>query len=244
MTRSREDAPPRGKEYVERAQRKWMRTFHGLPEVSLESLIRQPTTPADPILDECCLPPYLGPSGHNDFAPLMQIVCAMKPEWVVELGTAFGNTVANICNQSPLTRVVTVNALPENQSGSCVTCELSRDEIGRVYRSHGYAHRVTQIYENTLDLDLGSSFSEPVVDLAIIDACHDREYVLNDFDKVRDHVAPSGVVLFHDTHPEMDKSLEGSYLACMELRRRGYDVRHLARTWWGIWRRDWSRPIA
>jgi hypothetical protein len=43
------------------------------------------------------------------------------------------------------------------------------------------------------------------------------------------------VILFHDTHPSLRLHLRGSYLACADLRRRGFDVRHVAGTWWAIW---------
>jgi hypothetical protein len=112
-----------------------------------------------------------------------------------------------------------------------------RSDIGRVYRAYGFQDRVTQILCNTLNLDLSNQIARDTAELAIIDACHDRDYVLNDFFKIKDFLCHGGICLFHDTHPSMTDHLEGSYLACMRLRRLGFDVRRIRDTWWGFWRK-------
>jgi predicted O-methyltransferase YrrM len=217
-----------------------MKTFYGLPSVRLELVVPGPTVVLPPIIDDICLPPYFGADDHDDYLPLMSLVRAFRPEVVLELGTAFGNTVANICHHLPDTKVYTVNAPAEEQTGRTTTFQLSRGEIGRVYRRYGFQRRVTQIFANTLNLDLATYFQAPVVDLAVIDACHDREYVLNDFAKVVCFMRKNGFILLHDTSPSMKNHLIGSYSACMALRRRGFDIRHLENTWWAMWT-DWSR---
>jgi len=214
------------------------KAIYQLPEVELTSIIPVDTPIASPIQNDISLPPFYAFPDHDDYTPLMKLCRARRLEVVVELGTAHGNTTANICRQCPDTKVYTVNAPVDEQTGVFVTYELSRSEIGRVYRAHGYADRVTQIFCNTLDLNLSQYFDQPVIDLAIIDACHDTDYVLNDFDKVRPFVRAGGIVLFHDTHPSMRNHLVGSYRACMILRRKGYDIRHIKGTWWAIWVND------
>ncbi|HEY6563405.1 MAG TPA: class I SAM-dependent methyltransferase [Pirellulaceae bacterium] len=219
-----------------RACRKVARPFVHLPEIELDALVRDDLPLEPPILDDICMPPYYGPSDHDDFVPLMRIVRFLQPVRVVELGTAHGNTIANICRQSPRSRVLTVNAPLEVQTGLVTTFDLSADDIGRVYRRHGFADRVTQLFQNTLQLDLAPQIPRGSVDLAIIDACHDTAYVLNDFQKVEPYLRPSGIVLFHDTYPSVTPShLDGSYRACLRLRRQGFDIRHLRNTWWGVW---------
>lgn len=218
-----------------RAKQSVMKSFFTLPEFPFERTFGPKIEGISPIPEWCCMPPYLGPKTHDDFEPLMRMVRRLNPKIVVELGTAYGNTVANICREAPEARVITVNARPEEQSGDLVTCELTDTEIGSVYRNSGYSDRVTQVYENTLNLDLSGYVSKGSVDLAIVDACHDTDYVINDFYKVKPFVRPGGYVLFHDTHPSMAGHLEGSYMACMQLRARGFDVRHVPDTWWGIW---------
>lgn len=207
----------------------------GLPSLPLSSLVTSPSELGPPIVDDLCLPNHVEGPGHNDFVPLLQILRARQPRVVVELGTAHGNTTANICTQCPDARVHTVNALPEQISGDIITFALTKAEIGRVFRGRGLESRVNQIYANTLDLDLSGHIERQSVDLGIIDACHDTPFVINDFHKVAPFMKPGGLVLLHDTHPSMEEHLLGSYRACMHLRKEGYDIRHLDNTWWAVW---------
>jgi methyltransferase family protein len=211
-----------------------LKHFNRLPKVEID-LKSMPVDILPAILEDICLPPYHGPDNHDDFLPLMRFIRLLCPRLVVELGTAHGNTVANICNQCPDATVYTVNALAEEQTGEIVTYSLTREEVGRVYRTMGFESRVVQIFENTLCLNLSDYLDRQPIDLAIIDACHDTEYVINDFLKVNPFVRAEGVVLFHDTHPSMEGHLAGSYVACMKLRRKGFDIRYVENTWWAIW---------
>jgi hypothetical protein len=209
------------------------RRYH-LETVELDALLPDRPGLIPPILDEACLPPYRD-KGHDDLGSLFRIVGALQPKVVLEFGTAHGNTTANICRATNA-HVYTINALPEQLSGRVVTFKaLEREEIGSVYRKHGFAERVTQIYCDTLQFEPRRYFAEPIVDLAIIDACHDTRFVLNDFNKALDVLRRGAVVLFHDTHPSMEDHLGGSYIACMKLRRRGFEIRHVRGTWWGMW---------
>jgi predicted O-methyltransferase YrrM len=212
-----------------------LRKRYSLPEVRLSSAIENIDLQQAPIMDSICLPPYKGSAQADDFGTLFRLAHFLQPKVVLELGTAHGNTVANMCRALPEARILTVNAPAQEQTGRITTYTLDESEIGCVYRNHGYASRVRQILANTLRLDLAEHLDGRRVDLAIIDACHDTSYVLNDFSRVRPFMSETGVVLFHDTHPITGYHLETSYVACMILRRQGLDVRHIANTWWGIW---------
>lgn len=218
-------------------QRRFYRCPSGLPTVSLGQIA--PSFPKMPplIMDDICLPPYHGVNDHDDVVPLMRIVHHLNPRRVLEFGTAQGNTVANICRLCSA-QVVTVNALPDQIGGDVITFALSKDEIGHVYRDYGFADRVLQVYCNTKEFDWTRVYDSPCVDLAIIDACHDTEYVLNDFLKVLPALSTQATVLFHDTHPSLAHHLAGSYRACLALRKQGFDVRYIPGTWWGIWRKE------
>jgi len=216
-----------------------LKKSYDIPTVLLTDIINDDPVIEDIIMDDMGMPPYIGKAAyddHDDVTPLMKIVRLLQPQIVVELGTAFGNTTANICRQSPKSKIYTVNAPAEKQTGRFDTFKLTRNKIGRVYRSYGFQDRVVQIYENTLHLDLAQYFQKPVIYLAIIDACHNTRYVINDFLKVRPFMKPLGLVLLHDTYPELKMHLWGSYLACLKLRKKGFDIRHLHNTWWGVWR--------
>lgn len=192
------------------------------------------------IFDDICLPPYYGPDDHDDITPLFALLCALKPLLVIEFGTAQGNITANICRQTEA-KVLTVNAPPESISGGAITFTLTRDEIGRVYRRYGFEARVNQIFANTLQVDLAEHVVPLGADVGIIDACHDYEFVLNDFLKVAPFIRPGGLVLLHDTHPGLGPPRDGSYEACRHLREEGWDIRHVRETWWGLWVRGGIR---
>jgi hypothetical protein len=213
-----------------------IRSVTPLPLVKLDD-VAPAITMESPILDDICMPPYFA-FAHDDYSALMRIAAMVDPRLIVELGTAHGNTVANLCKQFPNANVVTVNAVAEEQTGEAITFSLAPQDIGRVYRQHGFGGRVMQLLQNTLQLDLSAHVAEGSVDLAIIDACHDAAFVENDFRKVSPYVRSGGMVLLHDTHPSMQGHLWGSYLACVRLRRRGYDIQHVKDTWWGIWRKS------
>jgi len=204
-----------------------------LPSVALDDVAGATSAPADVIEEDRGL-------SIPDLDALVRVAHVLDPKTVLELGTSLGNSAANVCRAAPQAEVVTVNALPEQLSGEIITWALERDDIGRVFRSHGYGDRVRQVYSDTLQLDLAPHLAEGSVDLAVIDACHDTEYVLSDFLKVQPYVAPDGVVLMHDTHPSLARHLWASYMACMQLRERGRDVRHLEGTWWAAWRPCWD----
>lgn len=212
----------------------YLTTLHRLPEAPVD------TSPLPVefsiITDDCYMPPHrMGGPDHDDMGFLLRFVRDRNPRIVLELGTAYGNTVANICSLLPEVRVITVNALPNQISGSFTSRTLMAEEIGRVYRRYGFDDQVEQAYANTLDVDLGQYLEHQSADIAIIDACHDPEYVENDFLLVEPFLRRGGHALLHDTHPSMAKHLAGSYLACLRLRRKGFDIQHVPGTWWGIW---------
>lgn len=210
-----------------------------LPLLDIEE-ISPNATPVQPVIfDHLCLPPYHGPQEHNDIVPLLTLIDYFKPKTFLEVGTAHGATVANICALSEA-KIYTINALPEQLDGIYTTFALTRNEIGCVYREHGFSDRVTQIYLNTWKMDLSPYLDEKTIDFAIIDGCHDTEFVINDFHCVFPYLSPSAVVVFHDvgrSKPEpMYSHLDDGYFACMYLRKMGFNVCLIKNTWWGIWR--------
>lgn len=209
--------------------------------MQLEEIARGVVLPEfDPILDDICMPPYHYRE-HDDMGTLFAVAAAIKPRMILELGTAHGNTTANLCKYHPEARIVSVNATAADQSGETTTFSLSSADIGRVYRRFGYSSQVEQVFENTLELDLETVLGTRKVDLAIVDACHDKPYVMNDFLKCHPFMSSSGVMLLHDTHPSREGHLAGSYDACVQLRADGHDIRHIRHTWWGVWHAAWVK---
>ncbi len=181
-----------------------------------------------------CLPPFVGDPCFKDYSILISLIKQLNPSTILELGTAHGNTVANICSESEA-QVITVNALPEQIDGSIITFTLSKEEIGKVYRDNGYENRVTQIYENTKNLNILEYIPPKCVDLAFIDACHDAEFVVNDFFKILPALSDKAIVLFHDTNPSVKGHLLDSYLGCMYLRLKNFNVRQIPESSLAYW---------
>jgi len=204
-----------------------------LPEVSPNDL-GVSTETVEPIRDGICMPPFAGPDDLDDFDFLMNLAKRIDPENIFEFGTAEGNTVANLCKNTGAS-VVTVNALSTDTSGTLRTMDLEKSEIGHVYREKGYSDRVTQIFTDSLDLIIEKYAKKNQFDLAVIDACHDYEYVLNDFFVIEPLVADNGYVLFHDCHPSAIGHLDSVWKACCHLSKAGYDIAHVKGTWWAIW---------
>jgi hypothetical protein len=94
-----------------------MKLFFPLPTISIDAVSSVAHGFAPRIKDDICLPPYYESNDHDDFSALMKIVTAAEAEIVLELGSGYGNTVANICRECQWTRVFTVNAPPDENSG-------------------------------------------------------------------------------------------------------------------------------
>lgn len=222
------------KRTIQKTRWNYFREYHRLPEISISEIVTDYQTEEPKVTDYLCLPPYAGFGSQDDYSPLMHIVMQAAPEIVLEFGTAHGATVANICAVSDA-QVYTLNALPDQIEGKAITFTLTEDEIGCVYREQGFEDRVVQIYENTRQLNILDYLDPNTVDLAIIDACHDSEFVVNDFMKIIPVLSKEAIVLFHDVHPSLKSHLAGPYVGCMYLRKMGFNVKHIEDTWWGIW---------
>ena len=184
--------------------------------------------------EEICIPPYRGEETLNDYSVLFSILDFSKPKEILELGTGYGNITANIC-ASLDSQVFTLNALPEQISGRETTYTLTSDEIGQVYKAHGCSERIVQLFADTKKMELKKYLPVRGMDFAIVDACHDADYVMNDFLKIQPFMAPASIVLLHDTHPSMRNHYIDSYIACMYLRKLGHNIKFVKNTSWAIW---------
>jgi hypothetical protein len=214
----------------------WERYYskYRLPEIRLSDLGVIANKYEPTFMESICIPPYLGDSHLNDYSVLFSLLDHIKPEIILEFGTAHGNTIANICSYHN-SEVYTVNALPEQIEGRITTYTLTKNEIGCVYRKFGFSERVSQIYENTKNIDLNQYLDEKSVNFAIIDACHDSDFVVNDFLKVLPFMGNNSVVLLHDTHPSLSKHYIDSYIGCMYLRKLGFDILYIEESSWAVW---------
>lgn len=199
------------------------------------------------------MPPFRG-GGHADLNALCAIASIVvsapsfpkrRPLQVLELGTAYGNSALNVLRAAPRARVVTVNALPEQISGTEITQAFTMDEIGRVLRDNpeaGDRYRIVHADTLTLDDDLNSRLeyehacallkwtgTEP--DIVVVDACHDLDYAYNDICLGVGLGHRNTIVLVHDVYPG-----SGPYQAMQQfaMEHPGHRCRVIEGTWWGV----------
>ena len=214
----------------------WERFYsnYQLPEIQLSDLGVIATEYKPTIIEDICMPPYIGDSHLNDYSIMFSLLNQVKPNIILEFGTAHGNTVANICSHHN-SQVYTVNALSDQIEGRETTYNLTKNEIGYVYKKFGFTNKVNQIFENTKKIDLSLYLDRKSVDFAIIDACHDSDFVVNDFSKILPFMGDDSIVILHDTHPSMLIHYIDSYIGCMYLRKLGFLINYIRGSSWAIW---------
>ena len=164
--------------------------------------------------EEVCLPrafdrntgPKTGSSiTVEEACHLAAIAKSRKAMKALEIGTADGNTALLLAaNMGDGAEVVTIDLPPDfgvakQDSLTYADVELNlteRNQLGRQYKAHPLAARVRQIYGDSAALDwaaLGGPF-----DLVFIDGCHSEAYVRSDTQNALIHLAPGGVIVWHD----------------------------------------------
>lgn len=201
-----------------------------LPELAMHP---HPALDIDMPKDDCWLPPRRGDANCNDITPLGWIADTLAPAHILELGTAHGWTTLLLAKLTGAD-IVTVNALPDQVRGRLITQKFTAEEIGRLFRGTEYEDRIQQVYANTLQFDAeqyATHFEDTYngFDLAIVDACHDEDFVLSDFHTCRKALAPGGVIMLHDVYDGSEP-----YEACVQLRNERYNIAQIAGTTWGI----------
>lgn len=148
------------------------------------------------------------------------IAKCIKAAKALEIGTYDGNTAlvlaANLAEEGG---VVTVDLPPDFDMGKQdsltypnVKLNLTpRDQLGRQYPGHRLSARIRQVYGDSAKLNwsaLGGPF-----DVVFIDGCHSGPYVRSDSLNALNHLAPGGVIVWHDYGAILDVSNEVDRLA-------------------------------
>ena len=134
-------------------------------------------------------------------AEIVSLICRnSRPNTCLEIGTARGISTARIAVNAPRAEVYTVNIPEEDyeEGGIFRTSKLGRQEIGSFYREKGIEN-ITQIFANTAtwEPDIAN------VDFAMIDGCHDKEFVYTDTCKVKKILNKGAFMIWHDFNPEL-----------------------------------------
>lgn len=143
---------------------------------------------------------------------LCAIVRDRKPKRLVEIGTWDGNTTVNLAANAPPDAIVTTIDLPPDWSGGEMALEIKpmqenvtdRARVAIQYKGSPYESRIRQVWGDSAKVDY-SKLDGPF-DFAFIDGCHDYAYVKKDTDNVLAHLAPKGIVAWHDYGSSKDVS--------------------------------------
>jgi len=198
----------------------------------------------DPILEGEHLHTYLGLNDLNDRrlrdAEVIAGACANEARKIaLEIGTGHGLTTALMAENAPHATVHTVNIPPEDigAGGVYTTFAPAHEQIGRVWRERKLSN-VVQILANTAtwEPDFGP------IDVALIDGCHDAEFVFGDTRKVLAHCREGSLILWHDFHPALRRVYPWIASVCRGVERlyqegllRG-PILHLQDSWVGLYR--------
>jgi predicted O-methyltransferase YrrM len=140
----------------------------------------------------------------EELCALLAIAKDIDAKKILEIGTFDGNTSLNLAvNTNAM--VTTMDLAPEfdakAQKNSLAYPEVdinvtNRTVLGRQFNAHPLKDRIRQVFGDSAKLDwgkLGGPF-----DLILIDGCHDYLYVKSDTNNALAHLAPGGVIVWHD----------------------------------------------
>ena len=183
----------------------------------------------NPLAHPICLTrtDYLPPSAWKEHLPFgMFLVCALRPQVLVELGTYYGCSYCAFCRavaESGLdTRCFAVDTWQGDPHASQYGSEVLNHL--RAYHDSRYGH-FSQLIQGTFDEAL-PSFADASIDLLHIDGYHTYETVRRDFENWLPKLSPRSIVLFHDT--AVRKEDFGVWRLWEELQRRyrGFEFPH------------------
>lgn len=169
------------------------------------------------------------------------VLCNTDPSVVLEIGTAEGRTTALMAINAPEAQVYTMNIPPEElfagKGGELTTIALEREKIGSYYRELRLKN-ITQLLVNSAEW-------EPCIgpiDVALVDGCHDTEFVYNDTRKILKVVKAGSFVLWHDFEPGLINKFQWIRSVCLgveklfEVGLLNGNIFHVKDSWLGIYK--------
>jgi predicted O-methyltransferase YrrM len=181
-----------------------------IPTVRLSDLVA-PSTVTE--LQDCAL--REGNVTMPELLAIAGLVRQRRPRVLVEIGTFDGNTALQMARNAPADAVVYTLDLPERgvtprgeldaQDGAYIA---DRDKLLRKYQRSEAGAKVVQWLGDSMTFDFGAALRGQRVDFAFIDGSHGYDYVASDTRKLRELLAPGGLLLWHDYTPGWPGVLE------------------------------------
>jgi hypothetical protein len=200
----------------------------------------------EPILDDPSIHEFesihdLNQRRIRDAECLGTIVRNTRPSVCLDIGTGKGNSAALMAINAPQARIYTVNIPPEDihsgSGGVHTTAAYECHEIGSYYRERQLKN-IEQILANTATWEPNIG----VIDVALIDGCHDVDFVYHDSQKCLKNVKSGSFLLWHDFNPYLVAKHDWIRDVCLgveRLLRTGElspEVFYVRNSWLGIYR--------
>jgi len=181
---------------------------------------------------------YLPPSLHFDARHLVvstwmdhlpfgyDLVAAMKPELLVELGTYSGLSYFTFCQAMREQNVDGLAYAIDTWDGDAHTGEYD-DSIFRLVDDHArdYYRGISYLLRMRFD-EAAPQFDEGSIDLLHIDGLHTFDAVKHDFETWFPRVRPGGIVLFHDIEARMPEFGVRQFWAELSAQHQSFAFKH------------------
>jgi hypothetical protein len=199
-----------------------------IEEVDLRQLVGSPS----PVVVDSRFVSEDGSLPIHELIPLLAILRSESPRSVLEIGTYFGSTAANMALNLPDAAIATLDLHEEIGPGGLAAGGLEKDDfhliarrqVGRAYLTLAGVDNVVQHFGDTAEWDF--SRAGPGTTFFFVDGSHTYEYAKNDTIECINIIKYKSVIIWHDCdlhHPGVVRWLG-------EMVADGFPVRRVSGT--------------
>jgi hypothetical protein len=172
------------------------------------------------------------------------LVAALKPRVLVELGTHFGLAYFTFCQsvqEHDLDTLCYAVDTWEGEEHAGTYGETVFEDVSEFNRYHfpGFSYLMRMYFDEALP-----HFEDASIDLLHIDGMHTYEAVRDDYFKWEPKIAPGGIVLFHDIEAKMKDYGVWRFWEDLRLEFPGDTFAFRHGFGLGVWRKPGGEPLA
>ena len=145
------------------------------------------------------LPEYIGPSSWWQHVPLAHwLICEIKPETVVELGTHYGVSFFAFCEAADAFSSKTFIYAVDTWEGDPHAGKYKDEVYEKVQHHANLRHKLrARLIRSTFD-EAAKYFGDKSIDLLHIDGLHTYEAVKHDYNTWLPKMKDNSIIIFHD----------------------------------------------